>query len=56
MMKKPVGPAVNAHVIELAEKCFSTSGEAREAIRKAINEISDEQLLKVRGIHVLIMA
>lgn len=54
--KKISGPAVNARVIELAEQRFSTSGEARKAIQKAIDAISDEQLRYVRGIHVLIMA
>lgn len=56
MSKKPAGPDVTTRVIGLSQKHFATTGDAREAIRKAIDAIPDAQLHNVRGIQVLLMA
>jgi hypothetical protein len=56
MTDKAVGPIVNTRVIDIAQKRFGSSKDARDALRKAVDAITDEQLHHARGIHVLIMA
>jgi hypothetical protein len=49
------GPNVNATVIQIAKERFNSAVEAREAVRKALDEISDDLLRDVRGIQVVVM-
>jgi hypothetical protein len=56
MGKNAPGPTIDARVIQLTQEHFGTTEEAREALRRAVAEIPDDQLRYVRGIRVLIMA
>jgi hypothetical protein len=47
--------AFSARVVELANKHFSSAADARHALRKAIDDISDEQLRNIRSIQVTLM-
>lgn len=55
MSRNPLGPTVDARVIELAGERFGSAEEARSALVSALEEISDEQLSRVRAIQVLMM-
>jgi hypothetical protein len=58
-MDKPsprYSPTADTRVVRIAQERFSSTEDARAALRKAIDEISDDQLLFVRGIRILVMA
>ncbi|RKT87086.1 hypothetical protein SAMN05421805_102512 [Saccharopolyspora antimicrobica] len=56
MNEKPLNPTVNANVVEVAQERFKTAVEAREALHKAVDEISDDLLRYARGVQILVMA
>lgn len=49
------GPTVDARVVRLAEDYFSSTEDARDALRRLISEIPEDQLIDVRGIQILLM-
>jgi hypothetical protein len=48
---------MDTRVTKIARERFvSTDNDAREALRNAIAEISDDQLLSTRETHIIVMA
>ena len=56
MDKYPPGPTVNAQIVRIAQEHFKTPEEAREAIHRAVDEISEDELRFARGVQVILMA
>jgi hypothetical protein len=56
MSEYPVGPTVNANMVQIASEHFKSVAEAREAIHRAVDQISDDMLRFARGIEVTVVA
>jgi hypothetical protein len=56
MIKIPSGPTLNANVVQIARDRFKSAVEAREALHKAVDNISDELLRDMCAVQVLICA
>jgi hypothetical protein len=54
--KSPYGPTADTRVIKIARERFASTDHAREALRKAIDDISDDQLRYVRGLRIIVFA
>jgi hypothetical protein len=56
MTKMPSGPTLNTNVVQIARDRYKSAIEAREALHKVVDNISDELLRDMCGIQVLICA